>query len=480
VIEPRVREVLIKAQQVCRQHLPVMAEIWQGTREDAKERWGNGEVEDLSDAGLLRRKEAIAELRCELDNIAALPLSAAGICVVQELRRFAEEQYLRHVEQRILETRAAAYLRLIAFALLPAAIHEQLGEPWDANLLETLKYRAARASEWLSHGDRRILAISENDRNTAAHICRTLSRWTHAALARDLLAGLERWSNAPVQSGQPLVLRLSVNHYLSAVLGLAQSAAEVAERLLSSLSTEVHLLSEAHAASRSAEDGDFAMSLDEIQAALRGVVCKRIGQLSPGSRIIPAPAIIEPFVEDAMFAPGRVVLVRLTNNAERLTRRQGAASAIMLAHELVPGHGEQISRAWTSPIAELYRVTRSPIGFEGWGCFAEWFAAEVKDLAVHARAIMHAHRARRLLASIRIVGGATAKVRAADLVEGLPLDCRRMVDVPHQSDLQMLAYSVGLLETERALDMIGDVTEYLAWGPVAPRNVLRVAGQSAD
>jgi len=44
----------------------------------------------------------------------------------------------------------------------------------------------------------------------------------------------------------------------------------------------------------------------------------------------------------------------------------------------------------------------------------------------------------------------------------------------------MLAYSVGLLETERALDMIGDVTEYLAWGPVAPRNVLRMAGQSAD
>ncbi len=520
-LTPSVAEILRSAHHLWRRHRPIAASRWGPPVLDA--------TMDLSDQGLEHWRGALASLQTSVTTARREVFSPLDEAVLAELQRFIHEQMIQDAQE--FQVRITPYLHLITHALLPF----HLPPPQDLEMNIALQDRLGDCVDWLRQGQRRLeagaLGVAEGDRLMASHLAQSLAQWNNPYLGPGVVALREQlfqWAQIPPRPPKQPSPRINARWYLEAVLDIPHSIEQIQELCAERLRVEVNHLGRTLSTNattitppatldgRDASEESALAWIDRIAADLRrhveGVILDQVG---PPARVCPVPDLLAPLVDDALYLPptttggpsqgaGWFLFPRAFLESAVEPQRRAALMAIV-AHEVCPGHGEQLRRAARSPLTLLYEITRSPIGLEGWAVWAEGAILQMQDVPPGAEIGVYAHRVRRLLAAVQVLTAVTegreaAQTRTTKLLAPLPfLERQRLLAVHHRRGWVPVMYAVGLMETERALDKVAEklgvhsadstVAEaFLAWGPLAPsritelitRNRLGAADTDAD
>lgn len=514
-VAPAVEEFLHRVHRLWRSHRPVSSSLW------GPPVWER--AEDLSDEGLTAWQDTLTALRVEVARLANGSVSTLEQVILAELRRFLEEQHVRDVHQDLYRSSAAAYLQLCAFALLPFTLAPRKSEGQEGAWSELALSRIAMCDCWLTVAEQRLkrgeIASTPQSQALATEVARAIERTEYLPLlARQGLARrLDRWSQLPLMRARRPGKGFSLRAYLRDVLGVEQELESVHEALRAFLQHEVVAFSTRPVSAPARPPPEVAALnlhlardrhhwMRHVELLLREHARKHtLTELGPKPDIRSLPTVLTPFLHDGVYIPPTTAGLGVSPGGWLLEHTLPASTsgfalapaevraylALLVAHEVCPGHAEQLRRATGSPLAVLYEITRSPVGLEGWAMHAEQSLAMLDDVIPEAARTVSLHRLRRLLGATRVlqemVGGrGAADVEMRHVLQQLPDQvARRLAALLPSTNLSLLNYAVGALETEQALQTIARrlqtratapaaVESLLAWGPAAPRHVLQL------
>lgn len=501
-----VEELLEKSHLQWKKMQPIATSLWGEPDWDA--------AEDLSVEGLSRLEDAIKGLKNNIEEIRTRSLTSLDHAVLAGLHFMVNDQFFRHVHQRVYQTQSSSYLRLSAFALLPFAIEIETKGKLPKDMAELLENRLHRGLVWLEIAEQRLqakeLAFSETNKRTATWLYQSIGKWTGLPerLRDAWMASLDRLSKMSIQkSNTGIRTSLSMNYYIQEIIGLHYTIDDLLEQLTNRLAQEVEQLTQAiseinKSHGKNTVSPDIPLDILSFGEWVEGELRANSRNLQgPPSIFMRAPNILQPFLEDSMYLPphftGRsndepgYYIVNTANMKQSMSRTWQAGLALAVAHELCPGHGEHLRSASRSLLAKLHEITRSPLGLEGWAFFSEQAICNIEYLLPDAKYSVHLQRVRRfyvaafLVAKSRI-GEDKAREMMRQLMIPLPPKTQQWIEgIQHRQGWQLLTYALGLLETETALAEIGHllgkqpcdpdvVDKYLAWGPLAPQSIVKI------
>jgi hypothetical protein len=504
VLDPGVAALIRSSRDAWLQHHPVAASLWNEPVWDA--------AEDLSDKGLDAWIEALDTLQSRIDEQHSGSISPVSAAALSELQRFVNEQKLRHVKQAIYCTQAGSYLQLCAFALLPFWLQLQVDDALDTEMQGRLLYRTRQCIEWLDFAEKRMgaaeLSCTARDKTIVSQLIDTLvsaDQFTSEPV-RTLIDQLDRWTRMPLLETQRSTPQVGLRWYLKSVLQLEPSETVLLETLLARIEKEIGELKrivdeQLPVSNVDPADADLLLCMAGIESSLRESVARTtLDSLGARATILFAPPCLSTLVEDALYLPPTITGKRtetggwLLINPNAWPPHKGPIPAqlksylaMVLAHELLPGHGEHLRRAANSPLSDLFGFTRSPLGLEGWGVYAEAAILHVETLHPLAARTVEVHRLRRLTAAAQFLCKTSSHARysrdLAGALTALPQKERDLITVPHTSPVQMLCYAIGLIETEQSLAEVAKqlnttsstqatLEHYLSWGPLAPKSIV--------
>jgi hypothetical protein len=501
-LEPAVTQLIERTTALWFKHWPVFASLWGMPIEQA--------TEDLSDAGLAAWNDALASIESSIQATRQHTSSIVDSIAISELERWLVEERYRHSIQSIYRTRATPYLRLCAFALLPPFLRSDVVDSSRHDPAD-VEQRLRSCLAWLETAERRIdagqIVVSVRDCRLSEYLSRVIGRWSAEAspVALTLADRLDKWSGFKSRTaGDPMRVRLA--WYVENVIGWRQFDGDTAESVMARLEREVAALIDVlqetpwQGTPQSLDGLDDACVewIDDLGAELRRqiAVCDLLHASAP-ARIGLMPTLIEPFARHAIYLPTcmddgwgkREAMLLIGRSYPRELRR---LLAVTLAHELCPGHHEQLSRAASSPLASLTTLTRSPLGLEGWACNAERLLLRLPEVVVGVKATTHFQCIGRLIASVRILGLVlprlrdTLERRLASSLGRLSIEQQRALEATRSEsefeDPKILAYTLGLLDTESSLARVAHVLgsapdshetidAFLRWGPIRPSSI---------
>jgi hypothetical protein len=506
MLDSEVAALIRRVRDAWLQYHPMAASLWN------EPLWGA--AEDLSDKGLDGWNERLGQLQSSVADQLSRCLSSINVVALSELQRFLNEQNLRHVQQAIYRTQAGAYLRLCAFALLPFWLQLRIDTSLDAEMQAQLDYRAAKCVEWLDVAEKRMrvaeLSYTARDKTIVWQLIETLVEMKQLASkpVESLLDQLDNWTRLPLLESDRRPPQIGLRWYLKAVLQVELSETVLLETLLALVEKEIGELKgvldrQPSTSDIDAADSDPLLCIAQLESSLRETVCRTmLESVGPRATISFAPRCLSTLVEDAIYLPPAVAGKSIESggwlliNSNTWPPRQDPISAslksylgMLLAHELLPGHAEHLRRAANSPLADLFSFTRSPVGLEGWGCYAEAAILQIETLQPFAARTTGMHKLRRLTAAAQLLCKTPSHAKYArqlgDMLSRLPQKERDLITVAHTSPVQMLGYAIGLIETKRSLTEVAKqlnttsstqtIEHYLSWGPLVPKSIVELS-----
>ncbi|HYS74004.1 MAG TPA: DUF885 family protein [Thermoplasmata archaeon] len=476
-------------------------------------------AEDLTSRGLEAWRAEVVKLRDATTRAARGSLSVPGRTVLAEVRRFASEQILKHKIQRLYDSRADVYLNLCAFSLLPFYLRSRFSVLPD-DMSVALESRLRVCIRWLDWGEKRVkagmLEVTDRDRTTSERLLAGLSQWRGLPepLCSEVIGRLERWREFPLRNLGRNATSVSLVWYLKEVLGLGMTPDRLFKSLALRLRVEVGRLLKWGVPTSYSGGLDGGSPIDSVvdprldmikvaEATLKESVRERfLAKTGPRALFLSAPLFAESFIPECLYlpptsmgfsfdAPGLVVLPRTMWPKERQTEHR-ARMTVTVAHEVCPGHDEQLRRAAESPFSPLYSFTKSPVGFEGWGFYAESAVLSMSEKNEAAGSVAISHRVRRLTAGLWQLAGALGglsrlKSTIDRILIPLPLEERERLSIFLERNSgqlsRLLPYCIGILQTEEVLRQVGRTRginphgaaaheAYLKFGPILPENAL--------
>src|SRR6266480_837851 len=510
VLEPEVQEVEDRLLESYSSLQPTSYSIWGP--------WRSGSSEDLSDAGLARWEKTLHDISIAVSAAHSACHSRVDEVALGELRRFLDQQILIHVKQRPYTSRASAYTQLCCLALLPLFVgpsvekHRRI----DSGILDQ---RIEGCVDWLKIGEQRLkagtLTFTERDRSVVSKLRLQLVQSDYASnkTCQRILELLERWQGSAFQTSSNPV-RLDPVSFMHSILGVSLSLTAlgrvISKRLLREISHLEHALKESSDSDlssdtlegRASQPAEWLDRMDDfIRAYARGRFLKSVG---PKPSLVGRPSFLEAVVSESLYLPptalgnspngSGTLLINPLNLQDASSPLLRANLALTLAHELCPGHDEHYRRGHSSPLSRLYEITRSMVGLEGWAFFAESSILGIKDTFPLAEVAVYFQRARRfgtVLEQLRQITHSKENARGYLIEMFSPLPSSEKAKLLHYIEadgphwLRLLAYCVGLIETENALSTIARnqstdidasvVEAYLEWGPLNPSQVAKLA-----
>lgn len=472
-------------------------------------------IEDLSPAGLSRRRAELAQLSDSLSYLSNDATAASDPRYV-ELLQFVAQKRLETFPDSAFERSLTAYLRHIVLALAPFHLLDRTERVENA-----LEIRLRACANWLGVAAERArsgsLSVQPHDRRIATHISRMLddefSRMHRSAGNRlnQTLEAILRLpdSNRSLRPG-PVTDPIS---YCREVLGLRADVDEMAGRVLEALIDCVKGMSRVTPSPRGLTSGrvldpsdsaSVSAALDELRDKTEHELLQR---LAPRPDVVPMPPILRPFLTSALFFPpffgrgisgnsGGQILLPVSDSTSSPSSPQlesAYSTAMALAHEGCPGHAEQLWRARQSSLSELFLAARSPIGLEGWACLAENSVAHLEASLPGVSGFQKAEMACRLVATLNTFAETTPSCERFVGEMDSALDrchpsSRRRIETFAKSrrDFRHIVYALGVIETQSAIDSVRmrfptlstaqAHEKYLTIGPISPHLAASVIG----
>lgn len=469
-------------------------------------------VEDLSDASLKSWAEKLESYSVEIARLAGQLqfLTPIDRAVVAEIQRFLFRQLLAY-RQRIFITKAASSYQLICFALLPYYLRSQINiHDQSPEILNELRFKLYRCIDILDlmmkRVDQGITSHTKKDRQLASMIATSIQKWS--ALPEDLAnALLSRLRKLAQTEGKETPLEATdTDSYLRDILGITAGPLQIVQALFSMMEEELLGLPEEIRRSESLQKiqrptslGSHDQVFDQVFILLsektKGVFLDTTSAKRPLCLV--APELISPFVLDALYLPlhgegsiedpsGALLVNPIYLNPNTMSL---AGLALIMAHEIVPGHREQHRRWMQLPFSKLFSITRSPLGFEGWASHAESAVLELTEQDNRVQRAFKLQRIRRLTTVLLGLTNGRAEPVLNRILSNLPVHIRdellgiakRMSGVFHQ----MLPYTWGLYETKTTLSSIKSAYAlsdakahelYLTLGPLHPQSIKAILG----
>lgn len=460
----------------------------------------SNDVENLSDASL---KDWAEQLDSHSASIARLAgqlqsLTLMDRAVVAEIQRFLSQQLLINNQQRMFATRAASSYRLICFALLPYYLLNQKDNGDHPQSPEMLKLKLSRCIGLLdlmmNRVDQGITSHTQKDCQMASIIAMSIQKWTALPddLANALVNRLQRLARIEAK-GTPLEV-VGMDIYLQEILGITAKPSQIVQTLLPVIEEELlHLSEELKSAERPIllcpHDQIFDMVFALVSDKTEGIFLDAVGAKPPCSV---APELIRPFVPDALYLPshgesdvedqsGTLLVNPIYLNPDTMSP---ASMALVVAHEIVPGHREQHRRWARLPFSKLFGMTHSLLGFEGWATYAESAVLGLTGQLDGVQPAFKFQRVRRLATVLLGLTNGRAESVVHKLLSNLPVPVRdevlglakQMRGAVHQ----MLPYTWGLYETKATISFAKNAYTlsnakahelYLTLGPLHPQSI---------
>jgi hypothetical protein len=226
---------------------------------------------------------------------------------------------------------------------------------------------------------------------------------------------------------------------------------------------------------------------------------ERLRNTAPLAACQRASPILSLLVPEALFfpapvehVPGRLVMSGHFHERTRtVSRHDRLYCALVVAHEVCPGHHEHAWRRSDAPFADYGDFLYNPIGIEGWAIYAE---RAIADVDAFAGAVCNFQIIRRLLpAALTLArlnrGAHIATALLGKIVDECPV-LKPEIGMAGRVRDTSLVYAVGLIETERELATLHDRPElgsnwsklcesYLMQGPITPSSAGRLAAALA-
>jgi len=482
---PAVSQVLSQVNRGVQQYCPTSFALMSGTTQTR--------VEDFTDIGLDAWRGAINALSQEVSSLYtnSHALKPIDFPILEEIGRFLKEQDFLYNGLRAPERQMAFTYRVIAFSLLPHYLRESLlGLPLEKEELDVLRGKISESERLLKAGIERLkngdAYHTIADQRIAHRIAQGLSSWANLPPEGEALINLLN-QLTKVEVKKQLKVGISASNYVQDVLGVSDSLQKIAEDLLDQVSTEVDKVETIYGRNLSKSAGPNSKAYLEVKEVIRDTfflifeaakaVLEDLSSSPPW--FTPVPNLVEPFVSDALYLPyfceGASIHGILLLHPSYMAREHPllqANIAFVLAHEIIPGHREHISRGHETPYAELFNITRSPTGAEGWAAYAESILELVSSAIPDAPKILYFHRLRRLVAVLSAIASEQVKKELSNLSRDLRSEILRAADRSRASFHQILAYVWGARETER---VFGSLSQFLAHLPRAKMNELYVA-----
>lgn len=474
-------------------------------------------IENLSDDGLDEWASVLAQIEADLSSIEQSRRPLIDAVVLSELRRFVSEQKFKHVEVSPFRRIARAYLDMVSLILSRCSLG--LAASAEVKDMQDLESALVKCLSVLQHGTLRLtkcqLVVTANDRTRATKLGQTLDLTCTSAplssLIQSLKSILELWAHAPDCQPHRRTGTFTLELYLERIVGLKQAITDIAERLHEASAAEVadFLKSRPFLAVDAIHDHQTDLDIHDLATLLGTCVSGRIlKRCSPTPIIQIVPNVLEDQVTDsALIETGlqtanvhsryRVLVPRsfLEGHQANSAKLLGHA-AVQLAHEICPGHYEQLVRARSSPLTLLYYLTRSPITFEGWAVWSERCVLYLEGALDSVRYAFHFNRMRRFIGAIRFLRGRNALYggvsRLERILADLPATERTvLMDVTRLPHLGILLYCLGELEITDLIDCLlstykktafdSEVFEHLlSVGPVCPIHLREILTQHLE
>lgn len=502
-MDSSVEQLVIETQRLWKGHQPIASSFW------SEPVWHKGE--DLTEEGIDEWKRALCALDSKIDALKSQKqLSVISEVVLDELNRFIQEQKLKYTHQRIYEKRASAILQLVAFSLLPFFLKSGLAH----TMSEALEYRLNNCTKWLEQGEQRLkqnkLTYTETDKKVIKHILNTLKNWEHIDLEAGglLLNRLKGWLDYPVQHTSHGT-NIHLKWYLNEIYQIRYSLDKLVSLLFQKLKAEItnyNAITEIKTHNTAETETEFQIKLmDSVKRVRTHIQGNFIENVSPEANILPAPKIILPFINDALYLSPHFVgepidsagyfIYNISYLGNTKSDQLITELACVYAHEISPGHHEHITRGYKSPLAKLFEITRSPIGFEGWATYGEQIITSPEHLLINKERTVTFHRIRRMYFALSLLTDIYKKnvqrMGLDRLLKSLPEnEYHTLQNLPFRPNWQLLTYAVGLIETEKALNDIATLSNrkrdkfvyesYLRWGPLYPQSVVNLIKSNLD
>ncbi|HLN64505.1 MAG TPA: hypothetical protein VK464_23530 [Symbiobacteriaceae bacterium] len=525
VLSPLIRDLADRAQACWRAKQPIAASLWGPVQHLG--------AEDLSDAGLLDWIDHLERLGAESATARARAVTVADEALLTELDRVVSDKLYQARVQQPYRVGLSPYLMLIGAGLLPFVLTPSL-------LTESpgaFEARLTAACQWLGEAERRHasagLSVREQDLLQARRLAESLAEFIAArsvdertqTAAENLGGQLRAWAEQqpcqPTPSQRPAP---DLESLLDASLGTKKSLAWWQEQMLERLDLELERFNQASADGGTLDDlanrfdwpavdgwspdGDSGHSDAGTPADPFGVlpwlktVYQRLQRQAHGrffrDQPVSAPIRVAPplatiLVPEALFlfdpasaARGSLLISpQLLQRTRPMTWRFRMYAALVVAHELCPGHHLHVVSGRNGALAPYLDVFQSPTGLEGWAVHAEHVVAE---FGAAAAVVTHYQYIRRLLpATLALTqvrnGKEAARQVLTDVIRRAPTLTKEIT--PDRLGWSSLPYAVGLLEAEMMLgqlyqtlgaeDWLKTREAYLAQGILSPSSAARMA-----
>jgi hypothetical protein len=530
LVSPEVHGIAERIRSAWKTWRPITGSLWDDVSLHA--------AEDLSDRALGEWIQVLRSLDQEVGNIRTRTSTLVEASLARELHRFIQEQRYQAEVIRPFTSTLSAYLQLIGLGLYPFT----LVAPTSA-VIEALRQRLEAAIGWLDEATRRqadgLLIVTQFEAQQAAILADGIDALLRAeqfkrlhARSATLCEQLRRWSPSGAQLQDLLQRQLrqrahmqpdDIEHLLLNCFGTDKSLSWWQEACADRLHAEIDRLNTAEVRWGSLAEatndcgwdhGAWGMSDQELHAQgasqahdvlawaqhvyhtlQKTVAGSYLSKTAPDAAIEFAPPVAEILVSPALFlrtptraADHRLVLSSLLQRTPQpWTRRVRTHMTLTIAHELCPGHHEHIWRRGGGALAPYIGFVQNSIGLEGWAVYAE---RVVITCDPSLSPMYHYGTIRRLLPSTLLL---TKLAKGADVAQQLLEDSIRRCPaiVPHagrpgQLSGTSLSYTVGLIETERALAAFHQrthahlsqdrlVESYLQQGPITPASAVELA-----
>lgn len=465
--------------------------------------------EDLSDAGLQQKHIALSLLQNKIEKELKGDNNVISQAALGELLRFTHGQMAVH-KKNPYKTHTTAYLKLCSFALLPPYCTWVFQSDMSYYSHENTEAQIKKCLGWIAICEERIrnsqITFAKNDHTIIRQIISSLrevpfSILEESQLLCEKLNGLTNLGSGKISNDG---LHVDIRKYVCTVLGYQSSIEKLMSNLHSFLEEGINKLARTNEKKEAVPLGTYndSNNYPKLFQNIRECIAeKTLTNIGPDGKIIKMPPFMEPFGAEALFLPGTIaqladhhviLMFRDTHFQSATHWRENIYPLLILAHELCPGHGEHFRRALTSPLSEVFQITQSPIGFEGWASFGEGRIAAL-DNNFHGLAdLIHYRRVRRLFAAFKLIGKIVLGEKESERILQNFLQhlhstyANLLASMSMEVCLHLLPYGIGIVETEKSLRMIAErkgmqavdascIEEYLHYGPLIPSSIRALA-----
>jgi len=485
----------------CRQYLPTTHAFWAGPTWDM--------AEDLTDDGLRRKYDKLLSLSNEIEEKQKRDNTTLSQVVFAELLRFIHEQILIHEKENPYITDATAYLKLSSFSLLPPYLCSILQNCSSNDLNLMVNVQIEKCLKWFSICEERVqnshVLFANSDISVAKKIILSLQKepFSKAGSSKILQKKLSEFAKVRPREISRAGVSINIKEYIHEIIGFRSSIDKLFENLQDRLKVEISKLMETSRKKTTSprnlqiNSDTYLKLLQDVRESTSMETLKNIGS---NEKIIKMPSFMEPFGGEALFLPGAIaqlsepdaiLMFRDMPFQSSVSFTGDAYFLLILAHELCPGHGEHYQRSLVSPLYELFQITRSPIGFEGWASFAEGRIATLDDKFHGLGKLIDYRRIRRLFAAFKLTGRITLGENESEkilqnLLKPIPSIYKNLFSSMDMGTcLNLLPYGIGILETEKSLQMVAKkrgkqdidvncIEEYLQYGPLIPSSIRNI------